>query len=227
MFGIILVGMHLASCKKDVKQQVQQATPSENKAQLFEKSLTVYSADKALSTTLHIKAATPELLNKVSSMKFTLSANVQAPKSQVTTLPADEGIAAFSKGVTLLPHNVSTPKPDLSEKAIQIEAPDLPKVANMALNVSSADEAVAAGPADIEAFFYRSGWHYIEVLNRHRRSIGVDFYSFFRGQWRYSGYSFELFRNQSAWFQHCSRTVGADVFYVAAHNFTVFYVHFC
>src|SRR4051794_36440438 len=51
-FGILLVGM--ASCKKDVDQQLQKsANPqlqqdalAENKGKLFEKSITVYNADK-------------------------------------------------------------------------------------------------------------------------------------------------------------------------------------
>src|SRR4051812_14880938 len=54
-FGILLVGM--ASCKKDVdqqlqngaNQQLQQDVLAENKGKLFEKSITIYNANKTNS----------------------------------------------------------------------------------------------------------------------------------------------------------------------------------
>jgi len=217
--------MYLTSCKKDVDQQFQQSTPSENNAKVFEKSLTVYSADKTNSTTLRFRAASKEQLDKMRNVEFTLVTQPELPAETELTAPAikgEEGISSYAKGATLLPTSITT-KPALPENAVQIEAPYLPKISSMALNVVSKDESVVN---DLSAFFYVSGYHRIKVTNNHFRSIGVDFYNYFNG-WHYSGFSFELFQNQFAWYQHCTRTVGAQVFYVRAHNFTVRYVLFC
>jgi len=224
-FGIVLVGMHLTSCKKEVDQQLQQGTPSENKAKVFEKSLTIYSQDKTLSTTLRLQAPR-ELLDKVdlSKINFTLAKDQELtlPEKVAPTLATDEGLSGFTTEASLLP---STVKPALPPNAIQVDLPQMPKVADMALHVVSVDEAVG-GPADITVFYYRSNYHRIRVTNYHPRSIIVDFYNYFNG-WHYSGFSYQLFQNTYAWYQHCTRTVGADVTHGNRYNYVVRFVRFC
>ena len=227
LFGTLLVGMHLTSCKKEVNQQLQQGTPSENKANVFEKSLTVYSADKTNSTTLRFRAASKEQLDKMRNVEFTLVTQPELPAEAELTAPAikgEEGFSSYAKGATLLPTSITT-KPALPPNAIQVDLPQMPKVADMALNVASVDEAVG-GPADITVFYYRSNYHRIRVTNFHPRSIIVDFYNYFNG-WHYSGFSYQLFQNTYAWYQHCTRTVGADVTHGNRYNYVVRFVRFC
>ena len=71
--GILLVGMQLTSCKKDVDQQFQnngnqQLQPDAqaiNTEKLFDRSITVYNAEKTNSTTIRFRAASKELLDKM------------------------------------------------------------------------------------------------------------------------------------------------------------------
>src|SRR4051812_40292748 len=133
-FGFLLIGLYLTSCKKDVDQQLQQSTPAENKENLFEKSLTVYSADKTSSTILCFRAASKELLDKMSleDMEFTLD---KAPElsSDASDLAApatteDAGFSNYSKGGALLPQSL-TERMQIPTDAIQVELPSLPKIA--------------------------------------------------------------------------------------------------
>src|SRR6059058_3215138 len=93
LFGILLVSMHLTSCKKDADQQVKLNTPAGNKENLFEKSITIYNADKTNSTTLRFRAASKEALENAAldKIEFTLVKNPESapePKDLATsTIP--------------------------------------------------------------------------------------------------------------------------------------------
>jgi hypothetical protein len=225
-FGILVVGMHLTSCKKDVDQQLQQSTPAENKENVFEKSVTVYNADKTNNTTLRFRAVSKEQLDKMSNVEFTLIKNPEVDPKAIEliapTIAGDEGFSGYlDKGASLLPQGMNKALP---KDAIQIELPNLPSVGSSALEMTSKDESVTAAST---TFYFVSGYHRIQVTNRHTRPIIVDFYSFAGGLWRYSGFSYKLFQNTFAWYQHCTRTVGADVTYPTQFRFKVTYTPFC
>lgn len=143
MFGILLVGV-LTSCKKDADRQTQQGTTPENKAKVFEKSLTVYNADKTNSTTLRFRAASKEQLDNMAleNMEFTL---VKTPESATeatgvaaATIPGDEGSSVFSNK-DASPSQSTTEKQVLPDDGIQVDLPFELKTKPISIQVKSKD----------------------------------------------------------------------------------------
>ena len=167
-FGILMVSLSLTSCKKEADLQPEQTSPPQNDQQVFERSLTVYNADKTNSTTLRFSAASKELLNDIDNTEFTLVETPEAddeagiPATKITT--DDDGSSDYSKGDVskldaALP-NVSQPnasqpiaglpngsqlnsraneKPVLPEGGIQIDLPVEMKTKSFSLQVKSKD----------------------------------------------------------------------------------------
>ena len=260
-FGILMVSLSLTSCKKDADLQPSQAAPPQNNQKVFEKSLTVYNADKTNSTILRFSAASQELLNDIDKSEFTLVETPDAadeagrPATKATT--GDDGSADYSdKDASMIDAglpNASAPnaglpnasqlnkaneKPVLPEDGIQIDLPLEMKTKSFSLQVkskdlnnsttSSATQQVAPSSSYYASrFYYISGYHRIKVTNYMAYSpVAVYFYNYRYG-WNYSGYAFKLGYNTYARYQHCSRTVGARVYYNYYRNFTVRYYPYC
>jgi hypothetical protein len=150
MFGILLVGMHLTSCKKDADQQFQNAgnqqsqpdAQAQSKEKLFQKSITIYNADKTKSTILRFSAVKKELLDKMSlnNTEFTLVKNPEsATEATGVDAPAisdDEGYSAYSnKDVS----QSTNDKQVLPEDGIMLDFPSLSKTESIAIDVKSKD----------------------------------------------------------------------------------------
>ena len=249
-FGILIVSMSLTSCKKDADLNLK-AAPTQNAQKVFERSLTVYNADKTNSTILRFSAASQELLNDIDKSEFTLvetpDAADEAGRAATKTTTGDEGSADYSdKDASMidagLPNasqlNKANEKPVLPEDGIQIDLPLEMKTKSFSLQVkskdlnnsttSSATQQVAPSSSYYASrFYYISGYHRIKVTNYMAYSpVAVYFYNYRYG-WNYSGYAFKLGYNTYARYQHCSRTVGARVYYNYYHNFTVKYYPYC
>jgi predicted DNA binding CopG/RHH family protein len=236
-FGILLVGM--ASCKKDVdqqlqngaNQQLQQDALAQNKGKLFEKSITIYNADKTNSTTLRFRAASKEQLDKMplANLEFTL---VKTPESSTnatdvtaSNIAGDEGYSASSRKDAAQNTNARQGAP---EDAIQVDLPFESKTESVSIQVKSKDlNKQQASPSTLSyKFYYISGYHRIKVTNYSYKPIYVYFYKY-NGGWIYSGYSYELFQNTYAYYSNCTRTVGAEVDYPYTHNYVVNFYRSC
>ncbi|HYO06645.1 MAG TPA: hypothetical protein VER14_06655 [Phototrophicaceae bacterium] len=261
-FGILMVSLSLTSCKKEADLQAEQAAPSQNNQQVFERSLTVYNADKTTSTTLRFSAASKELLNDIDNTEFTLVETPEAddeagrPATKTTTGDdgsadySDEGVSRLDASLPNLPNasqpiaglpnasqlNRANEKPVLPEGGIQIDLPSDMKTKPFSLQVKSKDlnnsttssaTQQAATSYYASRFYYISGYHRIKVTNYMAYSpVAVYFYNYRYG-WNYSGYAFKVGYYQYARYQHCTRTVGARVYYNYYRNFTVRYYPYC
>jgi hypothetical protein len=230
-FGILLIGMSLTSCKKDADQQFQNAgnqqlqpdAQAQNKEKLFERSITVYNADKTNSTTLRFRAASKELLDKMplDNTEFTLvKAPESAPEAKGVDAPAisdDKGYSAFSGKDASQIQNTNE-KQVLPKDGIMIDLPSLPKTKAFSIEVKSKtlnNSATAqAASYSYYTFWYKSGYSKIQVTNlAYNNPIGVYFYYWYYPYWYYSGYHFTLYQNGWATYWYCNRTVGTYVYY--------------
>jgi len=214
----VIAAIAMVSCHKtDVAPQSSANSTSS------EQSIAITTPDKTMQTKLTLRAPAGVLSRvDLSRVKFTLITDPElvadATDKIAPTLATDEGVSGYFKDASLLP---SSAKPSLPENALQVELPAMPKIGSYALSVTS-DDAVADV---VSGFFYRSNYHRIRVTNNVAKSIIVDFYNYFNG-WRYSGFSYQL-SNAYAWYQHCTRTVGAEVTSPNTYNYTVRYVSLC
>jgi len=238
-FGILLAGMNLTSCKKDVdqqlqngaNQQLQQDAQIQNKGKLFEKSLTVYNADKTNSTTLRFRADSKEKLDKMQleNLEFTLvktsESATNATDVTASNIAGDEGYSASSRTGAAQNTNARQGSP---EDAIQVDLPFEPKTESVSIQVKSKDlNKQQASPSTLSyKFYFISGDHRIKVTNYSYKPIYVYFYKY-NGGWIYSGYSYELFQNTYAYYSNCNRTVGAEVDYPYTHNYVVNFYKSC
>jgi hypothetical protein len=245
-FGILLIGMSLTSCKKDADQQFQNAgnqqlqpdAQAQNKEKLFERSITIYNADKTTSTTLRFRAASKEQLDKMAleNIEFTLVKTPESAKEATgvaaSTLPGDEGYAAYS-GKDASQLQSTNEKQVLPADGIQIDLPSLPKTESISIEVKSKDlnkeQAAAASCALVaNTFHYIKGYHKIKVTNQGDCQIVVSFYhKNLLGAWVSVASGIVL--NQNGWTQYsnCTWTVAATVSHATAISYVVSYFKSC
>jgi hypothetical protein len=241
-FAILLIGMSLTSCKKDADQQFQNAGNQQNqqdarainKEKLFERSITVYNADKTNGTTLRFRAASKDLLDKMplDNMEFTLVKNPKSPTNATSvdapTISDNAGYSAFS-GKDASQLQSTNDKQILPKDGIQIDLPNLAKTESISLQVKSKN--FNKGPSEAATYYYKfyfRDWaHKIQVNNYYSTSLIVYFDYWYSTKWYYSGYGYTLYNGGWAWYRNCSRIVGAEVYYQYYHNFTVYYWSNC
>lgn len=215
-FSILLVGMHLTSCKKDADQQLQPGTPAGNKEKLFEKSLTIYNADKSNSTTLRFRAASKVQLDKMAleNIEFTLVeipvSATEATGMAASTLPGDEGSSVFSNKDASQSQSTNE-KLVLPEDGIQVDLPFEPKTKSISIQVKSKDLnnraaalALASNctPVSID-YHWIQGYNKIKVTNQDDCQITVSFsHKNIWGNWVSATGGLRL--NQNGWASYCN-----------------------
>jgi len=244
-FGILLIGMCMTSCKKDADQQFQNAGNqqrqpddlAQNKEKLFEKSITIYNADKTNSTTLRFRAASKDQLDKIplDNLEFTLAKTPEsAPEAKGVDAPAISDNAGYSDYSNTAASQIQNANEKLAspQKGIQIDLPSWSKtkpfsieVKSKTLNNTAKDQAAAS--YSYYSFFYISGYHKIQVTNlAYNSPLSVYFYNYYYG-WHYSGYAWTLYYNGWARYWYCSRTVGAGVYYNPGYWYRINYYPSC
>ena len=132
--------------------------------------------------------------------------------------------------------NRADEKPVLPEGGIQIDLPSDMTTKSFSIEIktkglnnstTSASTQQAGTSYYASRFYYISGWHRIKVTNlMYNSPIRAYFYNYRYG-WNYSGYTFLLGYGGWARYQHCTRTVGARVYYYYYRNFRVNYYSYC
>jgi hypothetical protein len=243
LFGILLVGMHLTSCKKDAdqppiqngtNQQIQPDNQAQNKVNLFEKSITVYSADKTNSTTLRFRAASKDLLDKMplDNIEFTLVKNPESPKNaagvDAPAISDNAGYSGYSGNDASLLQGTNE-KQVLPKDGIEIDLPNLTQTESVSLQVKSKN--FNKGPSTAATyyynFYYRSWGHKIQVNNYYSTPLSVYFDYWYYPYWYYSGYHYTLYNGGWAWYRNCSNIVGAEVYHQSSYSYVVYYWSSC
>jgi len=236
-FGILLAGIYLTSCKKEADRQPQQGTPPENTAKLFEKSLTIYNADKTNSTTLRFRSASKTQLDKMAleNMDFTLvetpEALTEAPGLTAPTIAGEKGISSYSGKNATLSQSMSE-KQVLPADAIQVDLPLESKTKPFSIEVKSRNlnngtlRPEQAATTYYWNFYYKSLWHKIQVTNLNPNPIHVYFYNY-TFQWNYTGINYWLYQNGWAWYCNTFWTAGAGVSHPDYYYYRINYWLFC
>jgi hypothetical protein len=231
--GILLVCMHLTSCKKDADQQHQQNAPAENKEKLFEKSLTIYNADKTKSTTLRLSAASKELLDKsLERTEFTLvktPVSAEATGLDTSTTRSDGMGYVASSSAQNAPQSTNGEQalPGDARDAIQVDFPSASKKAepitikvkskdlNNSTMRSATEQAQSSTWWDSYFSFRSTGINDVVIRYYGDTYIDVYWYWYWFYDWHYSGYSNRLYFNKSAegWGKNCKIPTGFDVYF--------------
>jgi hypothetical protein len=239
MFGILMVSLHLTSCKKDAELQSKQDAPAENKEKLVETSLTVYNANKTTSTTLRFRAASQEQLDHagLENLEFTLvktpEAAAEARDLPASAIAGDEGSSGYSNTNANLANSADEKQVSL-EDGIQVDLPLLAKTENVSIEVKSKDLNNGSISSATEQaavtlyykFWYKSGYHRIKVTNLHKNPI-YPYYYYYYNYWHYTGYHYKLYKYGWAWYRNCYRTTGAKVYYPYYHYYRVDFYKYC
>jgi hypothetical protein len=242
VFAVLLSGMYLASCQKDHDKVTDTpATANSTKAadaaslkikepeKLFERTFKVFDASKTKSTTLRLRAASQQTLDRLNlqDMEFTL-VNTPAHVLQQTTTPgtspkqgaalsSKQGASRDAKGPGAL---------NIPDNAIVMDFPFETTNGPISIEVSGKapkTQQLTTGPdalslATSYLYLYGSSWHRVKVTNLTANLIYTTFYYHFGNYGYYSGYAYNLYLNGYSYYYNCNYSVGVHLtFYNAYH----------
>jgi hypothetical protein len=255
LFGILLVSMHMTSCKKDADQQFQNAgnQPSQqdalaqNNKKFFEKSITIYNADKTKSTTLRFRAASKKALENVAldKIEFTLVKSPE-PKDLVTsTIPGDddEGYSASSGKNAPQSTNEEQALPGDPGDAIQVDLPLASKTEPIFIKVNSKaalnNGTMRSATGQVKPPYWWDSHVFYSGLSQNMRkenlhytgSSHLDFYPYYYingSGWVYQAPWHSLTpSNRDASYKNCYHAVGADCYWHSPKTFTLGFYPSC